>query len=299
MPISPFVNRNAPHGSRSRGVSLSAVTYGGRAYSHGDPIYNATGAFVGNYIDGMTENDVAALLAYQAPTAAAFGGTEAAPVTPAPFTAAPSPAPAPAPAASGGARASTNPQLRDWIAANVNKPAVIYETLIVKMGMSVSQIDDVMAYPEGKSYGIAYIDKYFADNGINLSRWPAVRLKLARLATNPQANAGAIYQYVQGQKVTYAEMLAAAGWDKSTADAILTAGAAAVGAAGGGAAGGSFGGSAVMNPGGSASFHESTGGEDIPFDGPDYAPWLIGAGLLGALWWASSRGGRGTRRGRK
>lgn len=303
MPVTPFTRAHIRKPS-----AVGAVSVNGRAYSHGDPIYNAAGQFVGNYIDGMTESDVAALLAYQPQTSASFGqgASVATPATSAP-------APAPAPAASG-SRASTNPALRDWIAANVHQPASIYQKLIVEMGMSISDIDDVMAYPEGKSYGIAYINKYFADNGIDPNRWANIKSGLIDRASSVASNPVPFYQYVQQNRVSYAEVAAALGWDKTRTDAVLLAGARALAGSGGSSApapapsssgGGSWGGT-VMQPGGSSSFNESTGSADLIEGsfGTDWMPIMLGGAALvaGVLLFGGSKGRaprRSSRRGRK
>lgn len=302
MPVTPFTRAHIRKPS-----AVGAVSVNGRAYSHGDPIYNAAGQFVGNYIDGMTESDVAALLAYQPQSSASFGqgASVATPATSAP-------APAPAPAVSG-SRASTNPALRDWIAANVHQPPVIYQKLIVEMGMAISDIDDVMAYPEGKSYGIAYINKYFSDNGIDPSRWGQVKQQLIALSSIVASNPVPFYQYVQQNRVSYAEVAAALGWDKTRTDAVLLAGARALAASSGGSSapapasggGGSWGGT-VMQPGGSSSFNESTGSADLIEGsfGTDWMPIMLGGAALvaGVLLFGGSKGRaprRSSRRGRK
>jgi hypothetical protein len=273
----------------------------GLGYAHGDPIYNAAGQFVGNFIQGMTDADVAALLATPLDSGASFGGTNAnQPVSPV-YVAAPAPA-----AQQASARQSTNPALRDWIAANVNQPKLIYNRLFLTEGLNVSQIDDVMAYPQGKDYGIAYINQYLVSNGIDPARPGAIKAALTPYASNPLANADKVYALVAQNGISYVELAALMGWDKTQSDAILLKGARMLGyvsssgassgtQSGGSADSSSFGGGTV-NPGGSANFNESTG---VTFDegsmADDYTmPILLGIAALGgiALFRGTKRGGK-------
>lgn len=248
---------------------LGALTYGGRTYNHGDPVYGASGVFLGNYIDGMTSADMDALFGYEPQQIQNYqamsygGGTTGVPLTPAP-------APAPSSGASWGPSASPAPA-----PAYSPAPAPAYSPAPAPApSQATSRVDEIRA----------------------------VLNPIAGTWAQAQANADQIYEFIAQNSVSYAELQQAMGWSAAQVDTLLVRGAQILGITGGqgngvvnaGAGGGSETGdvSQSFQSGGAVEFDE---GSMDPAG--NMSPIVMGAIAIGAI--LLLRGGDNKRRPRR